>query len=71
MNSGNFFKWLDEQLIPALEEPSLIIMDNAPYHSSLVNIIFQKFDLAFLFMFSSCIDKLKFFILDGNGAKFK
>lgn len=36
MNSDNFEKWFEHQLIPNLEEPSLIIMDNAPYHSRLV-----------------------------------
>ncbi|XP_030757761.1 uncharacterized protein LOC115883532 [Sitophilus oryzae] len=35
MNSANFEKWFEEQLIPNLDEPSLIIMDNAPYHSTL------------------------------------
>lgn len=33
MNGDIFMKWLKEKLIPNLEEPSLIIMDNAPYHS--------------------------------------
>lgn len=33
MNNTNFKKWLTEKLLPNLEEPSLIIMDNAPYHS--------------------------------------
>lgn len=36
MNEGNFLKWFEEQLLPSLEEPSLIIMDNASYHSTLV-----------------------------------
>lgn len=36
MNSENFEKWFAEQLLPNLEEPSLIIMDNAPYHSRLL-----------------------------------
>ena len=35
MNSDNFTKWISTQLIPNLEEPSLIVMDNAPYHSIL------------------------------------
>ena len=37
MNSATFEKWVAEQLIPNLEEPSLIILDNASYHSRLVD----------------------------------
>lgn len=37
MNNEIFTKWTKEKLIPNLEEPSLIIMDNASYHSSLLN----------------------------------
>ncbi|KAJ8953374.1 hypothetical protein NQ318_023491 [Aromia moschata] len=33
MNADIFMKWLEEKLIPNLMEPSLIIMDNASYHS--------------------------------------
>lgn len=33
MTAENFNKWLQYQLLPILEEPSVIIMDNAPYHS--------------------------------------
>lgn len=33
MNSEMFTNWVRERLIPNLEEPSLIIMDNAPYHT--------------------------------------
>ncbi|XP_072403344.1 uncharacterized protein [Diabrotica undecimpunctata] len=36
MNSDNFEKWFVHQLLPNLEEPSLIIMDNASYHSTLL-----------------------------------
>ncbi|XP_072398916.1 uncharacterized protein [Diabrotica undecimpunctata] len=36
MNSENFEKWFEHQLLPNLEEPSLIIMDNASYHSTLL-----------------------------------
>ncbi|XP_031333452.1 uncharacterized protein LOC116163580 [Photinus pyralis] len=36
MNCLNFEKWFEQQLIPNLDEPSLIIMDNASYHSGLV-----------------------------------
>lgn len=39
MNRENFERWFKTQLIPNLEEPSVIIMDNASYHSCLqVNI---------------------------------
>ncbi|KAJ8912809.1 hypothetical protein NQ315_014392 [Exocentrus adspersus] len=33
MNSNIFTKWVEERLIPNLKEPSLIVMDNAPYHN--------------------------------------
>ena len=33
MNSKIFEKWVNEQLDPALPRKSLIIMDNASYHS--------------------------------------
>lgn len=33
MNGELFEKWLLEQLLPRLEEPSVIVLDNAPYHS--------------------------------------
>ena len=33
MNSVIFFKWITEQLLPALRPKSLIVMDNASYHS--------------------------------------
>lgn len=32
----SFNRWFTEQLLPSLEEPSVIIMDNAPYHSALL-----------------------------------
>jgi transposase len=35
MNRKNFENWFKTELIPKLEEPSLIIMDNASYHSGL------------------------------------
>ncbi|XP_066970162.1 uncharacterized protein [Macrobrachium rosenbergii] len=28
-----FLRWLTTQLLPLLEEPSVLVMDNAPYHS--------------------------------------
>lgn len=37
MNRDNFLHWFQHQLLENLSEPSLIIMDNAPYHSMLLN----------------------------------
>ena len=37
MNKTNFMKWLKEKLIPNLPPNSLIVMDNAPYHTVTVN----------------------------------
>ena len=36
MNAVNFTKWLTEKLIPNLPPQSAIVMDNASYHSVLV-----------------------------------
>jgi transposase len=33
-NSLNFLQWWEEQLLPGLNEPSLIMMDNAKYHKT-------------------------------------
>ncbi|CAG9833274.1 unnamed protein product [Diabrotica balteata] len=37
MNKDNFLHWFEEQLLKNLEQPSIIIMDNAPYHSMLLH----------------------------------
>lgn len=37
MNNANFKKWVTEKLIPNLHVPTLIVMDNAPYHSICIN----------------------------------
>ena len=37
MNSSLFLRWLTCQLLPALHEPSVLVMDNAPYHSQLTD----------------------------------
>nr|XP_034194883.1 uncharacterized protein LOC117611096 [Osmia lignaria] len=37
MNTANFEKWITEKLLPNLPEKSVIIMDNAPYHSTQIN----------------------------------
>lgn len=37
MNASNFNKWLSEKLIPNLNEPSVIVMDNASYHTVQIN----------------------------------
>jgi hypothetical protein len=36
MNEKNFEHWMSTQLVPNLEEPSVIVMDNASYHSVLI-----------------------------------
>ena len=33
MNSVVFFKWFENQLMPALKNPSLVVFDNASYHN--------------------------------------
>jgi hypothetical protein len=37
MKAANFKKWLETQLLPQLKVPSIIIMDNAAYHSEVLN----------------------------------
>lgn len=37
MNNVSFKKWFTEDLLPSLEEPTSIIMDNAPYHSAQID----------------------------------
>lgn len=36
MNQQNFLYWFENQLLKNLTEPSVIVMDNAPYHSMLL-----------------------------------
>jgi len=33
MNRDNFIKWLQEKLLPNIPKNSVIVFDNAPYHS--------------------------------------
>ncbi|XP_066988215.1 uncharacterized protein [Macrobrachium rosenbergii] len=33
MNAELFERWLTTKLLPSLEEPSVLVIDNAPYHS--------------------------------------
>lgn len=33
MNQHNFMKWLEEKLLPNIPPNSVVVMDNAPYHS--------------------------------------
>lgn len=33
MNKENFTKWLKEKLLPNIPNNSVIVLDNAPYHS--------------------------------------
>lgn len=35
MNSELFIHWLTSQLLPSLPEPSVLVLDNAPYHSQM------------------------------------
>ena len=35
MNSDLFLRWLSTRLLPALDRPSVLVLDNAPYHSML------------------------------------
>lgn len=37
MNNANFKKWVIEKLLPNLHEDTIIVMDNAPYHSICIN----------------------------------
>lgn len=37
MNNSNFKKWVTEKLLPNLHTDTLIVMDNAPYHSICIN----------------------------------
>jgi hypothetical protein len=36
MNQQNFLYWFENQLLKNLKQPSVIVMDNAPYHSVLL-----------------------------------
>ena len=33
MNSEHYIEWLTEQLLPGLDRPTVIILDNATYHN--------------------------------------
>jgi transposase len=33
MNSVFFLEWFENQLMPALKNPSLVVLDNASYHN--------------------------------------
>ncbi|KAJ0184140.1 hypothetical protein K1T71_000563 [Dendrolimus kikuchii] len=57
MNGHNFTKWVKEKLIPNLHEPSIIVMDNAPYHSVVTN----KAPTS-----NSRIDEIKLWLLENN-----
>jgi transposase len=37
MNSSNFMKWLEEMLLPNLNKPCVLVMDNASYHVKQMN----------------------------------
>lgn len=57
MNQHNFTKWMVEKLIPNLNEASIIVMDNAPYHSVVKN----KAPTS-----SSKVDEIKLWLLENN-----
>lgn len=37
MNAQNFMRWMEKQIIPNLEPNSIIVMDNASYHTTQIN----------------------------------
>ncbi|KAG8239482.1 hypothetical protein J437_LFUL018990 [Ladona fulva] len=37
MNSGNYLKWVKNQLIPNFPLKSVVVLDNAPYHNVQLN----------------------------------
>lgn len=37
MNNQKFYEWFNESLLPNLEKPSIIVMDNAKYHSRVLD----------------------------------
>lgn len=36
MNHDNFSNWFENKLLKNLKEPSIIVMDNAPYHRKVI-----------------------------------
>lgn len=44
MDTENFTKWMNDQLLPNIPRHSLIILDNAPYHNSLTEDTFPQSD---------------------------
>ncbi|CAH2105950.1 unnamed protein product [Euphydryas editha] len=57
MNAHNFTKWITEKLIPNLHEPSIIVFDNAPYHSVITNKASTS---------SSRIEEIKNWLIENN-----
>jgi hypothetical protein len=43
MNSVFFFEWFENQLMPALKNPSLAVLDNASYHNVKLGSFFVLF----------------------------
>ena len=37
MNSDHYIEWLTEQLLPRLERPTVIVLDNASYHNKQID----------------------------------
>lgn len=44
MNYDNFSKWVTDKVIPNLPANSVVIMDNAPYHSKIENKVPSRYD---------------------------
>lgn len=57
MNAHKFTKWVKEKLIPNLHDPSIIVMDNATYHS----VLKIKTPSS-----SSRVDEIKLWLLENN-----
>lgn len=45
MNHVNFEKWVREKLVPNLPDSSVVVMDNAPYHSVLAEKVPTKYSI--------------------------
>jgi transposase len=43
MNSVVFLEWFENQLMPALKNPSLVVLDNASYHNVKIRYGVPKF----------------------------
>jgi transposase len=53
MNGPTFLNWFENQLMPALKSPSVIVLDNASYHNIKV---WQNYERFFLLINSLKLD---------------